>query len=156
MTLDESISSCLRRQLPIFTMFLARRSVAPARQALRRQQPRRFDSHAAHHDHHHAGPVNEAFGVCHPSFDVSQTNWETSVPVPCGSTSVLTFAPFLAWFLHLYRHSRLGVPPLPSQQGQAGIRLGVLDHRPHSEMDSPRGALGEKKCHSLSSYGQGR
>ncbi|KAJ9195466.1 hypothetical protein DTO166G4_3095 [Paecilomyces variotii] len=44
------------------------RSVAPARQALRRQQPRRFDSHAAHHDHHHAGPVNEAFG---PGFYIS-------------------------------------------------------------------------------------
>lgn len=42
-------------------MFLARRSVAPARQLLRNQQPRRFDSHSTHHHH---GPVNESFGVC--------------------------------------------------------------------------------------------
>ncbi|BDD57877.1 hypothetical protein MPDQ_004081 [Monascus purpureus] len=38
-------------------MFAARRSVAPVRQLLR-HQPRRFDSHAAHH----AAPVNESFG----------------------------------------------------------------------------------------------
>ncbi|KAL1965983.1 hypothetical protein VTN77DRAFT_4923 [Rasamsonia byssochlamydoides] len=50
-------------------MFLARRSVAPARQLLRPQQPRRFASHAAHGDHHHhAAPVNESFG---PSFYVA-------------------------------------------------------------------------------------
>ncbi|KAL5043180.1 hypothetical protein BDW71DRAFT_128658 [Aspergillus fruticulosus] len=40
-------------------MILARRSVASARLLLRNQQPRRFDSHAAHH---HAEPVNESFG----------------------------------------------------------------------------------------------
>ncbi|KAL4774078.1 hypothetical protein BDW60DRAFT_15134 [Aspergillus nidulans var. acristatus] len=39
-------------------MILARRSVASARLLLRNQQPRRFDSHAAHH----AEPVNESFG----------------------------------------------------------------------------------------------
>ncbi|KAL4969253.1 putative NADH-ubiquinone oxidoreductase 178 kDa subunit [Aspergillus stella-maris] len=39
-------------------MILARRSVASARHLLRNQQPRRFDSHAAHH----AAPVNESFG----------------------------------------------------------------------------------------------
>ncbi|KAL4927897.1 putative NADH-ubiquinone oxidoreductase 178 kDa subunit [Aspergillus undulatus] len=39
-------------------MILARRSVASARHWLRNQQPRRFDSHAAHH----AAPVNESFG----------------------------------------------------------------------------------------------
>ncbi|KAA8642223.1 putative NADH-ubiquinone oxidoreductase 178 kDa subunit [Aspergillus tanneri] len=39
-------------------MFFTRRSVAPARQLLRNQPPRRFDSHAAHH----AEPVNESFG----------------------------------------------------------------------------------------------
>ncbi|PYH35419.1 putative NADH-ubiquinone oxidoreductase 178 kDa subunit [Aspergillus vadensis CBS 113365] len=39
-------------------MFFARRSVASARLLLRNQQPRRFDSHAAHH----AEPVNESFG----------------------------------------------------------------------------------------------
>ncbi|KKK16238.1 hypothetical protein P175DRAFT_0505632 [Aspergillus ochraceoroseus IBT 24754] len=39
-------------------MFFARRSVASARLMLRNQQPRRFDSHAAHH----AAPVNESFG----------------------------------------------------------------------------------------------
>ncbi|KAL2004387.1 hypothetical protein VTN02DRAFT_2033 [Thermoascus thermophilus] len=49
-------------------MFLARRSVAPVRQLLRRQQPRRFDSHAAHTDHHHAGPASESYG---PGFYVS-------------------------------------------------------------------------------------
>ncbi|KAL1980027.1 hypothetical protein VTN96DRAFT_4786 [Rasamsonia emersonii] len=52
-------------------MFLARRSVAPARQQLlRRQQPRRFDSHAAHH----AAPANESFG---PSFYVAVTTFAT-------------------------------------------------------------------------------
>ncbi|KAL4913150.1 hypothetical protein BDW62DRAFT_169273 [Aspergillus aurantiobrunneus] len=45
-------------------MILARRSVASARLLLRNQQPRRFDSHAAHH----AAPVNESFG---PSFYVA-------------------------------------------------------------------------------------
>ncbi|CEL08278.1 hypothetical protein ASPCAL11429 [Aspergillus calidoustus] len=39
-------------------MILARRSVASARHLLQNQQPRRFDSHAAHH----AAPVNESFG----------------------------------------------------------------------------------------------
>ncbi|KAL2869963.1 putative NADH-ubiquinone oxidoreductase 178 kDa subunit [Aspergillus lucknowensis] len=39
-------------------MILARRSVASARLLLRNQQPRRFDSHAAHP----AAPVNESFG----------------------------------------------------------------------------------------------
>jgi hypothetical protein len=88
-TLDENILRCLRHQLFIINMFLARRSVAPARQVLRRQQPRRFDSHAAHHDHHndHHAPVNEAYGVGHTSFDVVETNWKTNVPVPSGSTS---------------------------------------------------------------------
>ncbi|KAM5488344.1 hypothetical protein McanCB56680_000225 [Microsporum canis] len=39
-------------------MFLARRAVAPARRALvQRQQPRRSDSHSAHHE-----PVNEHLG----------------------------------------------------------------------------------------------
>ncbi|EED16058.1 NADH-ubiquinone oxidoreductase 178 kDa subunit, putative [Talaromyces stipitatus ATCC 10500] len=47
-------------------MFVVRRSAAPVRQLLR-QQPRRFESHAAH-DHHHHGPVNESFG---PSFYVA-------------------------------------------------------------------------------------
>ncbi|KUL85611.1 hypothetical protein ZTR_08913 [Talaromyces verruculosus] len=47
-------------------MFAVRRSAAPVRQLLR-QQPRRFESHAAH-DHHHHGPVNESFG---PSFYVA-------------------------------------------------------------------------------------
>ncbi|OKL56958.1 hypothetical protein UA08_07802 [Talaromyces atroroseus] len=47
-------------------MFAARRSAAPMRQLLC-QQPRRFESHAAH-DHHHHGPVNESFG---PSFYVA-------------------------------------------------------------------------------------
>lgn len=49
-------------------MYLARQSVAPARQMLRRQQPRRFDSHAAHAEHSHAHPVNESYG---PGFYVS-------------------------------------------------------------------------------------
>ncbi|KAL2824514.1 hypothetical protein BDW59DRAFT_162402 [Aspergillus cavernicola] len=39
-------------------MILARRSVASARHLLRNQQPRRFDSHAAHHP----APVKESFG----------------------------------------------------------------------------------------------
>ncbi|KAL4784251.1 hypothetical protein BJX76DRAFT_357214 [Aspergillus varians] len=39
-------------------MILARRSVASTRLLLRNQQPRRFDSHAAHH----AAPVSESFG----------------------------------------------------------------------------------------------
>ncbi|KAL3465379.1 hypothetical protein BJX64DRAFT_285638 [Aspergillus heterothallicus] len=39
-------------------MFPARRSVTSARRLLQNQQPRRFDSHAAHH----AAPVNESFG----------------------------------------------------------------------------------------------
>ncbi|OJJ46281.1 hypothetical protein ASPZODRAFT_98048 [Penicilliopsis zonata CBS 506.65] len=43
-------------------MFLARRSVPLLRQGLRHQQPRRFDSHAAHAEHAHHGPVNESFG----------------------------------------------------------------------------------------------
>ncbi|KAK2861424.1 hypothetical protein FQN49_004203 [Arthroderma sp. PD_2] len=39
-------------------MFLARRAATPARRALlQRQQPRRFDSHSAHHE-----PVNEHLG----------------------------------------------------------------------------------------------
>ncbi|KAI9934431.1 hypothetical protein ASPWEDRAFT_639017 [Aspergillus wentii DTO 134E9] len=42
-------------------MFFARRSVASTRHLLRNQQPRRFDSHAAHAGHH-AQPVNESFG----------------------------------------------------------------------------------------------
>ncbi|KAK2799014.1 hypothetical protein FQN50_008641 [Emmonsiellopsis sp. PD_5] len=42
-------------------MFLARRAAAPARTLLRRQQPCRSGSSAAH-DHHHAEPVNETFG----------------------------------------------------------------------------------------------
>ncbi|KAE8144188.1 NADH-ubiquinone oxidoreductase subunit [Aspergillus avenaceus] len=40
-------------------MFFARRSAASARQLLRNQPQRRFDSHSAHH---HAEPVKEAFG----------------------------------------------------------------------------------------------
>ncbi|EGD96033.1 hypothetical protein TESG_03494 [Trichophyton tonsurans CBS 112818] len=38
-------------------MFLARRATAPARRALVQRQPRRFDSHSAHHE-----PVNEHLG----------------------------------------------------------------------------------------------
>ncbi|KAL4802898.1 hypothetical protein BDV18DRAFT_47038 [Aspergillus unguis] len=45
-------------------MILARRSVASTRLLLRNQQPRRLNSHAAHH----AEPVNESFG---PSFYVA-------------------------------------------------------------------------------------
>ncbi|KAL3475346.1 hypothetical protein BJX99DRAFT_159515 [Aspergillus californicus] len=39
-------------------MILTRQSVAFTRRLLQNQQPRRFDSHAAHH----AAPVNESFG----------------------------------------------------------------------------------------------
>ncbi|KAF3482103.1 uncharacterized protein GIQ15_04862 [Arthroderma uncinatum] len=46
-------------QLKAPAMFLARRAVGPARRALlQRQQPRRFDSHSAHHHE----PVNEHLG----------------------------------------------------------------------------------------------
>ncbi|KAL3246938.1 WD domain, G-beta repeat family protein [Aspergillus niger] len=54
-------------------MFFARRSVASARLLLRNQQPRRFDSHAAHH----AEPVNESFGVRSPLLQ-----WERKRTLP--------------------------------------------------------------------------
>jgi len=51
------------RHLPAPMMLPARRSAAPVRALLRRQQPRRFDSSSAHGEHHHpAAPVNEGFG----------------------------------------------------------------------------------------------
>ncbi|EGE01121.1 hypothetical protein TEQG_00175 [Trichophyton equinum CBS 127.97] len=47
----------LSLQLKASVMFLARRATAPARRALVQRQPRRFDSHSAHHE-----PVNEHLG----------------------------------------------------------------------------------------------
>ncbi|KAF3893282.1 hypothetical protein GY631_3754 [Trichophyton interdigitale] len=53
-TVDQALLSL---QLKASVMFLARRATAPARRALVQRQPRRFDSHSAHHE-----PVNEHLG----------------------------------------------------------------------------------------------
>ena len=54
-------------------MSMTRRSAPSSMRRLLQQQPRRFDSHAAHghDDHHHAGPVNEGLGVCFLSYRFS-------------------------------------------------------------------------------------
>ncbi|PWY72508.1 NADH-ubiquinone oxidoreductase 178 kDa subunit [Aspergillus sclerotioniger CBS 115572] len=68
-------------------MFFARRSVPSARLLLRNQQPRRFDSHAAHH----AAPVNESFGrsfyvtigtfaSCYVLYRLNKANEESGSP----------------------------------------------------------------------------
>jgi hypothetical protein len=69
----------LSRALSPPTMFAIRRSAAPMRQLLRQQ--RRFESHAAH-DHHHAGPVNEGFGV---SFSLAAIR---TVTIAIGTVSI--------------------------------------------------------------------